>query len=44
MLKEQTSKAPKKIQAGVPAPKSFFGSAELIAAKKKRAAALAAIK
>lgn len=41
MTKEQTAKAPKKIQADAPAPKSFFGSAELIAAKKRRAAALA---
>ena len=39
-MKDNTKKPNPKPQAGTPAPKPFFGSAELIAAKKKRAAEL----
>ena len=39
-MKEQTATPASKPQTATPAPKPFFGSAQLIAAKKKRAAQL----
>ena len=43
-MKDDTKKPNKKPQSSTPAPKPFFGSAELIAAKKKRVAELEKIK
>ena len=39
-MKDDSKKPNTKVQQDTPAPKPFFGSAELIAAKKKRAAEL----